>query len=125
MARPKGSKNSSRPKFNELPKGYKAISGLGGSWDYKKQPLLEGTIVSFKDVPSTKFFEGKGKNKTPKIQRLCNIMTASGEVGVWESAGTRALFGLKKGKKVAVLFKGLKKIPGRNMPMKLFDVGIM
>lgn len=107
----------------QLPSGFKPISGGSGTaWDYKAEPVLEGKLVSitefeskFKD-PATKKFK---KQKRAVIQRK-----DGSEVGVYESAGTRPLFDVKKGKQVAIVFLGTKKIKGRAQPMKEFAVGV-
>ncbi len=107
----------------ELPRGYTAINA-GTSWDYKTDPVLEGTIAGFRSVTSTKYFEKIDGKKVPKEQRVCDIETSSGTRAVYESASLSALFDQKKGARVCVIFQGLKKIEGRDQPMKLFTVGV-
>ncbi len=112
----------------QLPKGFKPISGFGGSWDFKKERQIIGKIVSINTVKSKKYFDtviGKNgkKTKVPKEQRVCELQTDNGMRSVWESASLSALFDLKKGAKVCVIYLGTKKIPGRDKPMKDFLVG--
>ena len=101
----------------ELPKGYKAITG-GGSWKYKELPLLEGVLIKFGSTPS-KFSKKKGD-----VQRFAIIATGDGDVTVWESAGTRALFDVKPKKKVCIAYRGEVKIKGRKQSMHDFVVGV-
>ena len=107
----------------ELPRGYTAISA-GRSWDYKTHPVLEGTVSGFRSVTSTKYFEKVDGKKVPKEQRVCDLHTKDGDVSVYESAALSALFDQKKGARVCLIFQGLKKIEGRDQPMKLFTVGV-
>lgn len=107
----------------QLPKGFKPISGGGGgAWEFKKEPVLEGTLVSIRE------FESKFKDpatKKYKVQKAATIERKDGsQVTVFESAGTRALFDVKKGKRVAIVYEGTMKIKGRAQPMKLFQVGV-
>jgi hypothetical protein len=107
----------------QLPSGFKAISGGGmaQTWDYMRQKTLVGTIKSFHTVASS-YKDDKGK---PKKQRNAVVEQKGGEqVTVWESAGTRPVFDLKKGAKIAIVFRGLVKIKGRKEPMKDFQVGV-
>lgn len=105
----------------KLPKGFKAISGFGGSWDFKKEKVLVGVVVSFKTIDS-QYKDDRGK---PKKQRLATIRRADGsEVTVYESGALKPLFDLKKGTKIAIAFRGLKKIKGRKQPMKDFELGV-
>lgn len=98
-----------------LPKGFTAITGGGNSWDFKKQKTLQGVL---------KKIEGPFKSKQYKDKefRVARIETKDGEVSVFERAGTRALFDLKKGSKVFIGYVGKKKIPGRKEPMEEFIV---
>lgn len=105
-----------------LPKGFKAVStGFAPSWRYEENPLLVGKILAFNEVessykdPTTKKF---------KMQKNCVVEqdNGAGPVTVWESAGTRSLFELKKNTLVAITFNGLKNIKGRKEPMKDFTV---
>lgn len=100
---------------SELPKGYKAITG-GGSWQYELKPVLEGALVKFGKTPS--------KYKKGETQRFAILATKDGDVTVWESAALRALFDLKPKAKVCLMFRGMKKIKGRKLPMKDFVVGV-
>lgn len=104
-----------------LPKGFKAISGFGGSWQFKTEKTLVGSVVGFKTIDS-QYKDDRGK---PKKQRIATIRRADGtEVSVFESGALRPLFDLKRGTKVAIIFKGLKKIKGRKQPMKDFEIGV-
>lgn len=120
MARAK----SANKKMIELPSGYTAITSGGSSWDYKTNPILEGKIVGFRTVQSTKYFEKVNGKKVPKEQRVCDLETSDGRVSVFESAALSALYDLKEGTRVCVVFQGLKKIANRDKPMKLFSVGV-
>lgn len=105
----------------KLPKGFKAIAGFGGFWDFKKEKVLVGVFVGFKTIDS-QYKDDKGK---PKKQRVATIRRADGsEVSVFESGALRPLFDLKKNTKVAIAFRGLKKIKGRKQPMKDFEIGV-
>lgn len=101
-----------------LPSGYKSISGFAPSWDFQKEPLLEGKIVSFGEVAS--------KFKKGEMQRNVIIETKDGEqLTVWESATLTALFDeFAEGEGVAIAFTGYGPITkaGRK-PAKLFSLG--
>lgn len=106
----------------QLPKGFKAISGLGSTWDFEKEPCIEGKIVTFGEVqsrykdPETKKF---------KMQKNCTIeLKDKSTRTVWESAALRSLFDQKEGAQVAIVFLGRKKLEGRKEPMKNFLVGV-
>lgn len=106
----------------ELPAGFKAIQGGGDfapSWDWKKQPVIEGIMHGIRSVKLPK----KGKIPAREVQ-VYTIRTKDGDVGVWESAGLRALKEVKKGKQVAIVYLGQKKIKGRPQPMRDFQVGV-
>ena len=114
-------KKAATTKGASLPKGFKAISGFGGSWDFKKERVLIGNVVGFKTIDS-QYKDDRGK---PKKQRIATIRRADKtEVSVFESGALRPLFDLKKGTKVAIVFRGLKKIKGRKQPMKDFEIGV-
>src|SRR5256885_2277436 len=102
-------------KFATLPTGYKPIErgGFAASWDFRKQPLIEGVFNGFRTIE-----QGKGRQK-----REVKVTEIDGRT-VWESAALRPLFDLKKGTRVAIAFTGFKKIPGRTQPMKLFEIGV-
>lgn len=103
----------------QLPKGFTAITGGGNSHDFKKEKTLQGVLVGVKKVT-----QNKGK-KDERTVRLAIIRKADGtETAVWESAGNRALFDVKKGKKVFIALVGMKKLPGRKQPMKDFVVAV-
>lgn len=124
MARSKNANKATRSRsMIELPKGYAAINA-GSSWDYKAKPILEGIISGFRTVTSTKYFEKVDGKKVPKEQRVCDLETKDGAVSVYESASLSSLFDQKKGARVCLIFQGLKKIEGRDQPMKLFTVGV-
>lgn len=97
------------------PKGFVAIGTLAKSWEFRKHPILTGTIQSFGEVMS-KFKRGeKQRNAIIQSDEL-------GSVTVWESAGTRPLFSLAEGTRVCVLYEGEQKIKGRKLPMHAFQV---
>lgn len=105
-----------------LPKGFKAVSsGFAQSWKYEEQPLLVGKILTFSETQST--YKDPATKKF-KMQRNAVIeqLDGAGTVTVWESAGTRALFDLKKGALIAITFNGFRKIKNRKEPMKDFTV---
>lgn len=106
----------------ELPKGFKAVSsGFAPSWGYEEQPLLVGTILAFAESPG-KYKDAKTKKFNMQKNAVIEQADGRGSVTVWESAGTRALFDLKKGALVAITFNGFKKIKNRKEPMKDFTV---
>ena len=104
----------------ELPKGYKAIEsgGFSPSWDFRKQPLLEGTLGKVRTIE-------QGKGKTKREVKVVEVTQKDGKaVTVWESVKLRPLFEQKDKAKVCVVFKGFVKIKGRSQPMKDFEVGV-
>lgn len=106
----------------QLPKGFKAVSkGFAPSWRYLDNPLLVGKILAFSEVESS--YKDPGTKKY-KMQKTCVIEQhdGNGPVTVWESAGVRSLFELKKGAEVAITFNGYIPIKGRKEPMKDFTV---
>lgn len=96
-----------------LPKGYKSISGTN-SWPGskpKKGATLEGVIVKF-DAVKQKREEKDGKKTvvktvTVKVARIRS--KDDSETSVWESAGLKPLFNLKKGATVFLRFDGMGK----------------
>lgn len=100
-----------------LPKGYEAISGFAPSWDFQKDPLLEGVVVSFSEAPS--------KFKKGEVQRNCIIETKEGEqLTIWESATLKSLFEeFEEGESVAIAFMGYGPIVKGKSPAKLFSIG--
>lgn len=103
-----------------LPAGFKAIGGLGQSWKPAKPgDTLQGVLKAVKKVNLPK--KGKIPARTVPVY---TIGTKDGDIQVWESAGLRALGTVKKGKTVAVVFLGKKKIPGQAQPMRDFAVGV-
>lgn len=114
----KAKKGTKGVKVGALPKGFKPITGgKGSSWAYRDEPTLSGTLLKFGEVPS--------KYKKGETQRFAEIKRDGdgATITVWESAGTRPLFELKKGKRIAVAYLGEKKIKGRKQPMHDFAVG--
>lgn len=106
----------------QLPSGFKAIQGGGDfapSWDWKKHPVIEGIMQGIRAVKLPK----KGKIPAREVH-VYTIRTKDGDVGVWESAGLRALNQVKKGKQVAIAYLGQKRIKGRPQPMRDFVVGV-
>lgn len=116
-------KNSAK----SLPKGYKALTGFGDSWPGqkpKKGATLEGKILKFDATKQTRQ-EKQGKKTVEKkvTVKICRIQKADGsETSVWESAGMKPLFALKKGTSVFIRFEGMGKAkPGFNAP-KLYTI---
>jgi len=106
----------------ELPKGFKAVhSGFAPSWQYESQPLLVGKILAFSETQSTYKDPATKKFKMQK-NAVIEQLDGKGTVTVWESAGTRALFELKKNSLIAITFNGFRKVKNRKEPMKDFTV---
>lgn len=101
----------------KLPKGFKAINNGGGdAWDFKKMKTLEGVMGSVREFDS--------KFKKGEKQRAATITTKNGDITVFERAGLRQLFDVKKGKRVYLAYTGPKKIAGRKKPMESFVVAV-
>lgn len=88
----------------ELPKGYKAITGMGGEpVNWKKGVVIEGIVTETKTL----------KRKNPKkgeslTMRLMNVKTKDGDKTVWEKAALTALFDMvKKGNTVYIQHIGM------------------
>lgn len=103
-----------------LPKGFKPITGLSASWKpRKKGETVQGILRNVRKVNLKK--RGKIPARTVNV---FTITTERGDVDVWESAALRALADVKKGSRVAVVYLGPRKIPGRPTPMRDFAVGV-
>lgn len=104
----------------QLPKGFNPIQAGGQfapSVDWKRTKTVTGKLVALR---SAKF---KGQDGKPRTVRIAEIEISKGNnVSIFESAGNRALFDVKKGTRVFVAYKGLKKLPGRKQPMREFVV---
>lgn len=104
----------------KLPKGFKPLTVLSTSWKpTKKGDTVEGILRNIKAVNLPK--TGKIPARTVNV---FTITTSNGDVDVWESAALRALAKVRKGSRVAIVYLGLRKIPGRPQPMRDFAVGI-
>jgi hypothetical protein len=105
-----------------LPAGFKAITAGGDyapSWEFERTPVIEGVLKSVRVWRKPK----KGKEPARDV-RIATVATKNGDLSVWESAGLRALFTVKKGKRVALVYKGKRRIKGRTQPMRDFQVGV-
>ena len=100
--------------------GYRKVASgsFAPNWDYKKEPILEGKVISKKKVP---FKRGK---KTEEVF-VIEVAQATGEiVNVWESHATAALMEeVKIGQGVKIEFKGVKKLKGKKT-LKEFETFI-
>lgn len=104
----------------QLPKGFKPLTGLGESWKPKKKgETVQGVLRNSRSVNLKK----RGKIPARTVQ-IYTITTDHGDVDVWESAALRALANVKKGQRVAIVYLGPRKIPGRPSPMRDFAVGV-
>lgn len=103
-----------------LPKGFKPLTGLASSWKPTKPgDKVEGVLRNIKAVKLPK------KGKIPaRTVNVFTITTEKGDVDVWESAALRPLATVKKGSRVAVVYLGKRKIPGRPQAMRDFAVGV-
>jgi hypothetical protein len=103
---------------SELPKGYKNITG-GNAWRPEKAGQhIQGKYAGSKSIDLPK--KGKQPARSLNIHR---IDTSDGQVEVMQSAGLKALEGLKKGTSVYIQYVGLKKLGGGRNPMREFIVG--
>jgi hypothetical protein len=103
---------------SELPKGYRDITG-GASWRPKKPgEHIEGRYAGSKTIHLPK--KGRQAARDLNIHR---IDTVDGQLEVLQSAGLKALEGLKKGTSVYIQFTGMKKLGGGRNPMREFVVG--
>lgn len=103
----------------QLPAGFRTIAAgeYGEEWDYEKNPLLQGTVVS--DVREVE--AGKGRDK--RVQRVVSIKSDDDgrTYTLWDSASLKEFFNhLHRGQQIAVVFRGYKDV-GRPQPMKVFE----
>lgn len=104
-----------------LPKGFNPIAAGGQfapSHDFRLEKICTGALLA---VRKTTFDKGK---KDERTVRIATIKTAKGERSVWESAGNRALFDVKKGTQVFVQYIGMKKLKGKKNAMREFVVAV-
>lgn len=97
-----------------LPKGFTAISGMGGeAVEWKKGVIVTGVVNGIKTIQKKK--PKKGEKPTT---RLMLVQTEKGEVGVWEKAALSGLFDkAKKGSAVFIRHEGMGKAkPGQSKP---------
>lgn len=122
---PKGVKNSSLKARSALPSGFKAISKGGDSWKPDKPgDSIVGTLVGIKSVHFDAEMKGKRVVRAERDVNVYTIRTATGEVGVWESAGLKALQDVKKKQQVFIRFDGMGRAkPGQNAP-RLYTVAV-
>lgn len=104
--------NSGTSSNSSVPAGYKEIKGkMSNAVVWKKGVRVEGKIVAIRDIPK----RGKMKKPTQMID-IADIKT--GEiVSVWHSAAIDAVFKMKKGAQILLVYAGEKKIPGQKNPM--------
>jgi hypothetical protein len=110
---------------SELPSGFKAISKGGDTWRPKHVgDSISGILIAVKSVH---FDEEKKGRKVVRQERDVNvytIKTKDGDVGVWESAGLKALQDVKKKQQVFIRFDGMGRAkPGQNPP-RLYTVAV-
>jgi hypothetical protein len=109
----------------ELPKGFKAISAGGDSWHPKKVgDSITGVLVGVKEVKFPAEKRGTKIVRPARSVKVYNIKTATGDMGVWGSAGLKALAEVKKGKRVFIHFDGMGRAkPGQSAP-RLYTVAM-
>jgi hypothetical protein len=122
---PKGVKNSSIKVRSQLPSGFKAISKGGDSWIPKEVgDAITGTLVKVKSVHFDAEMKGKKIVRQERDVNVYTIHTKNGDVGVWESAGLKALQDVKKKQQVYIRFDGMGRAkPGQNAP-RLYTVAV-
>jgi hypothetical protein len=105
-----------------LPTGFKKVEAR--VYNPTETPQLVGVIVTFFEVPRKDFHDG---NYVPgSKQRVCKVRDDAGVVwSVYESGALGPLFDLGQGERVAVVYLGLRRIEGREKPMKDFAVGVL
>jgi hypothetical protein len=115
----KVAKASNKP---QLPAGFKKVEAR--VYDPMENAQLVGVIVSFFDVPKKDFHDG---NYVPgSKQRVAKVRDDAGIVwSVYESGALGPLFDLGIGERVAIVYLGMRKIEGREKPMKDFAVGVL
>jgi len=116
-------KTATAVKKRELPKGYKAIGGFADSWDFEKNPVIEGIWGEVRDVTRTVKRGKKMVKETTQVVAFTD--DAIGIINVWKSASLVALFdAAQEGDRVWIQFLGMgKKKPGQNAP-RLFSCAI-
>lgn len=107
----------------KLPAGFNVISGLGSQWSPKPGDSIQGILTRIKIVKlPAKGKKGKPNYKEARDWPIYTIKTSTGEVELGESAGTRSLANVKKGRSVYIRYLGKKKLGGGRQPMRDFLV---
>jgi hypothetical protein len=103
----------------ELPDGFQNIAGFSEKWDYKTQPILEGTWGIVRTIQVV-------RGRKSEEARVVDVEQDNGEsVAVWESAALKnAFLTLQPGNRVHIAYmgEGTARKPGQSPP-HLFKVG--
>jgi hypothetical protein len=126
MAKSRSSnKDADIMKTAQLPEGVRKLDNQL-TWDPTEMPLLEGSIAGFGASPAKNFNDG---NWFPgKTQRIIKVQPNDGPPNtlyiVYEGGNMSALFDLAIGTHIAIAFTGMRKVEGRNKPVRVFEIGV-